>query len=66
MVSLNQEFTTGQVCEQSGVYAFSGHVGGGDCAVSPAQREIPLSRGEVFPPVRGCGHAARWRLVRYA
>ncbi|TAL05620.1 MAG: YjzC family protein [Chloroflexota bacterium] len=66
MATTGQEFTTGQVCPQSGVYAYVGHSSGYGCSVTPAQREIPLSKGETFPPISGCGHAARWRLVRYA
>jgi hypothetical protein len=43
--------STGQSCQQSGVYASQCH---------PNQR-IPLSKGERFPPCSG--HAATWTLV---
>jgi hypothetical protein len=66
MTNIGDTFTTGQKCPRSGVYAYVGHTSGSNCQVSPQQREIPLSLGETFPPVHGCGHAARWGLVRYA
>ena len=50
---------TGHKCQQSGVYRSECH---------PSQ-EIPLSKGETFPPCRGAGlqgHATTWTLVRYA
>lgn len=49
--------TTGQKCTQSGVYRCSKH----------PSNEIPLSRGETFPPCsRDGGHSATWILVRKA
>jgi hypothetical protein len=51
--------STGEKCQQSGVYKCSQH---------PSQ-EIPLSVGETFPPCKGGdgkGHAANWILVRKA
>ncbi len=46
--------TTGQICEQSGVYRCSTH----------SSQEIPLSKGETFPPcANGGGHGATWILV---
>ena len=50
---------TGEKCEQSGVYR---------CVTHPTQ-EIPLSKGEIFPPCKGgsgSGHSTTWTLVRKA
>ena len=50
---------TGEKCKQSGVYRCSTH----------STQEIPLSKGETFPPCRGgnkTAHAAIWKLVRKA
>jgi hypothetical protein len=66
MTAIGQEFTTGQVCLVSGVYRFVRHAGATICYVTPAQREIPLSRGERFPPLAGCHHSVVWALVRPA
>jgi len=66
MANIGDVFSTGQTCQESGVYEYSGHANGPGCSVSPEQREIPLAKGNTFPPVRGCGHAARWKLIRYA
>lgn len=49
--------TTGQVCQQSGVYKCTTHT----------SNTIPLSQGERFPPCsHGNGHGATWQLVRKA
>jgi hypothetical protein len=54
-------YHTAQTNPQSGVYRLV------SCTeVSPAQYEIPLSKGETFPPCRSCRGAARWKLVRLA
>ena len=49
---------TGQKCEQSGVYRCTSH----------SRQEIPLSKGETFPPCKGdgSGHSTTWELVRKA
>jgi hypothetical protein len=51
--SLKGEFrmSTGHICHQSGVYASNCH-----------NEQIPLSKGERFPPCHG--HAATWRLIQ--
>ncbi len=49
--------TTGEKCQTSGVYY---------CVRHP-QNEIPLSKGETFPPCRNDnGHATTWILRRKA
>jgi hypothetical protein len=49
--------TTGQTCQQSGIYK---------CSLHPTNT-IPLSKGETFPPCsRGDGHGATWVLVQEA
>ncbi|WP_317897206.1 hypothetical protein [Aurantibacillus circumpalustris] len=46
--------STGEICQQSGVYK---------CTTHPTQ-EIPLSKGERFPPcANGGGHGATWILI---
>lgn len=49
---------TGEKCQQSGVYRCNMH----------SSYEIPLSKGETFPPCNSGGgsHAATWVLVRKA
>ncbi len=37
-----------------------------DCQPTDAEREMPLTKGATFPPLRSCGKAAVWRLVRAA
>ncbi len=50
--------TTGAICQQSAVYKCETH----------QRQEIPLSKGETFPPCKGDGkgHATNWILVRKA
>jgi hypothetical protein len=45
--------TTGQTCQQSGIYQSS----------CKCKTQIALSRGETFPPCRDCG-AVTWTLIR--
>jgi sporulation protein YlmC with PRC-barrel domain len=63
-------FHTGQKVEQSGIYEYVYHVDSEcctpDCQPTEAEFELPLSRGETFPPIRSCGKGAAWRLVRAA
>lgn len=55
---------TGERCEVSGRYTFDGYVDGTSYpAPHPQEREIPLSRGEVFPPIRSSGKACYWKLT---
>lgn len=60
-------FKTGQKCETSGAYRFDGYTDG---TTTPApkseEQEIPLSRGETFPPIRSTGKGCWWKLVRRA
>jgi hypothetical protein len=45
--------TTGQICQQSGVYY---------CSTHPSNT-IPLAKGNIFPPCSlGGGHAVLWIL----
>ena len=49
--------TTGQTCEESGVYK---------CTTHPSNT-IPIAKGNRFPPCSlGSGHSAAWTLVRKA
>lgn len=58
------KFKTGETCIVSGRYRFDGYTDG---TSSPAprreEREIPLSRGETFPPIRSSGKACWWKLM---
>ena len=58
---------TGEICERSGVYRFAGHTDGSvGCHPTSEEMEIPLSKGETFPPIRSCGKGAYWTFVRDA
>ncbi|MBN1376006.1 MAG: YjzC family protein [Dehalococcoidia bacterium] len=67
---LGETFNTGQRVEKSGIYEYLAHTDPKSCKVecqpSDNEYEIPLSKGEVFPPIKSCGKAAVWRLVREA
>jgi hypothetical protein len=48
---------TGETCQQSGIYKCQAH----------AANQIPLSKGERFPPCsNNGGHGTTWVLVRKA
>lgn len=60
-MSIGDTFKTCQKCETSGVYKNE------TCPKCGAgAQEIPLSKGEHFPPCRKCRSAITWRLIRKA
>jgi hypothetical protein len=56
-MSIGDTFQTGKICPVSGVYHNMTH------SHTPGQDKIPLSKGETFPPCRGCPVAVTWKLV---
>jgi hypothetical protein len=60
-MTTQQVYRTGEVAPESGVYRLVSC----EC-VSPAQLEIPLAKGERFPPCRTCHGAVTWQFVRPA
>lgn len=60
-------FKTGEKVPTSGIYSYQGPVEGQtSCIPTREEREIPLSQGETFPPVKSCRTGAKWRLERRA
>jgi hypothetical protein len=58
-------FKTGERCEVSGGYQFDGYSDGSTTPTpKPEEQEIPLSKGETFPPIRSSGKACWWKLIR--
>ena len=51
----------GEICPTSGIYRLVHHD-----SVSEEQAEIPLTKGERFPPCRNCENSVEWELVREA
>lgn len=64
MANIGDEFRTGERAPDSGNYGYVRHTNGSACMPTAAEREIPLSRGEVFPPHRRCMAGVVWRLLR--
>lgn len=59
------EAKTGTPCKESGRYRFDRYVDEStQPAPKPDEREIPLSQGERFPPIRSCEKACYWKLVQ--
>lgn len=57
-------YKTGEECEVSGRYRFDGYTDGTNHPrPTKEEEEIPLSRGETFPPIRSAGKACWWKLV---
>lgn len=66
-VKVGARFKTGELCQASGVYRFDGYTDGAWYPrPRPEEHEIPLSKGERFPPIRSSGKACFWKLVRFA
>lgn len=65
MAAVGQEFKTGEKCDTKGIYKFVRYV---DIPWAPAptpnEQEIPLDRGDIFPPIKSQNRAAWWRLTR--
>ena len=62
---IGTRFRTGEVCRESGRYRFDGYIDGTSSPPpTPEEREIPLSRGETFPPIRSSGKACYWKLMQ--
>jgi len=67
MVKRGDTFKIGQVCEESGVYRLKNCAQNANCSnKSEEQREIPLAKGEKFPPCRTCDGDIVWEFVRKA
>lgn len=65
-VALGTRFRTGETCAESGRYSFDGYLDGSSTPAPTAEeRQIPLSRGETFPPIRSAGKACWWKLSQY-
>jgi YjzC-like protein len=62
-VYIGQTYTTGQRAPVSGKYEYVRHTQPTACAPSWAERKIPLSKGETFPPHRSCGSGVVWKLT---
>ena len=68
-VNVGTMVKTGAPAPFSGIYRYVAHAGDGKgkvCSPTMAEREVAVSKGERLPPVRSCGEAASWKLVRAA
>ena len=64
-IQIGTRFRTGDTCQESGRYAFDGYTDGSWHPVpSAAEKEIPISRGERFPPIRSSGKACYWKFMQ--
>ena len=64
LTTIGSEFRTGEKAPVSGRYDFVRHASPATaCHPTPAERRIPLSKGETFPPCRSCKTGAVWRLA---
>jgi hypothetical protein len=64
-VAIGARFRTGEKCIESGRYRFDGYLDGTHSPPPTAEeREIPLSRGAPFPPIRSSGKGCWWQLMR--
>lgn len=67
MLKRGDIFQVGQICPESGVYRLKEKKCKRGCTLkSEDQREIPLTKGEKFPPCRNCSGVVEWEFVRKA
>ncbi|HEV8578204.1 MAG TPA: YjzC family protein [Thermoanaerobaculia bacterium] len=61
---MSERYKTGQECPRTGRYQFDGYVDGTwTPAPTAEEKEIPLSKGETFPPIRSQNKACWWRPI---
>ena len=59
----NTRFKTGQKCVTSGTYQFDVYTDGTSTPSPTAEeKEINLTSGETFPPIKSCEKACWWKL----
>ena len=64
---MNITHRTGEKVPESGIYSYQGPADGTTaCAPTKEELEIPLSKGETFPPIKSCKTGAEWKKVRDA
>jgi len=62
---IGTRFRTGETCPESGRYQFDGYTDGSwQPPPHPSEKEIPISRGEKFPPIRSSGKACYWKFMQ--
>ncbi len=67
MLKRGDTFEIGEICPESGVYRLKGKsVEKDDGCDTEEQREIPLTKGERFPPCKNCKGKVQWEYVRRA
>ena len=65
-IPIGTEYTTGQKCEESGIYATVRHMKPGiPCSATPEEKTIPLAKGDTFPPHKSCNAGVVWKLTKY-
>jgi len=56
---------TGEVCQITGIYRYSGHPDGSTgCHPTWKENDIRLEKGKKFPPIGSCKKIAQWVFVR--
>lgn len=56
---------TGEICQTSGWYKFSGHTDGSiGCHPTKDEQDIPMKAGNHFPPIKSCEKGAYWTYIR--
>jgi len=61
---MEDRYKTGQECPKTGNYAFDGYLDG-TWSPSPTANEsnIPLSKGETFPPIKSANKGCWWKFA---
>lgn len=63
--AIGTRYRTGEKNSESGRFRFDGYLDGTTSPTPTAEeKEIPLSRGETFPPIRSAGKSCWWKLVQ--
>jgi hypothetical protein len=65
MVQIGDTFKTGENAPVSGDYEYVKHIEPTGCVPTSAERQIPLAKGETFPPHKSCGKGVIWKLIHF-
>lgn len=64
--AIGTRYKTGEKNPESGRYRFDGYLDGTSYpAPRPEEMQIPLSKGETFPPIRSSGKGCWWKLMQH-
>lgn len=64
MTALQTRFKTGETSPYTARFRFDGYLDGTwSPAPTPEEKEIPMDKGDTFPPIRSTAKGCWWRKI---